>query len=148
MDVSFRLLFKFLGGARKNKVIVQLMKNGNFPDSPEMTTIDLKLFLQCSNCKMRKVTYRMLSRFVLNLLHFPKINLSEPKSFSIALSRNSKSQSKSIASPKSLNQTQIQMGKYDRGLSTSRPTSESSSKELNLSSILNQSWTRPDLDLN
>ena len=31
---------------------------------------------------------------------------------------------------------------------TSRPTSESSSKELNLSSKLNQTWTRPDLDLN
>ena len=31
---------------------------------------------------------------------------------------------------------------------TSRPTSESSSKELNLSSVLIQTWTRPDLDLN
>ena len=31
---------------------------------------------------------------------------------------------------------------------TSRPTSESISKKLNLSSILNQTWTRPDLDLN
>ena len=28
---------------------------------------------------------------------------------------------------------------------TSRPTSESSSKELNLSSYLIQNWTRPDL---
>ena len=31
---------------------------------------------------------------------------------------------------------------------TSRPTSESSSKELNLGCKLNQTWTRPDLDLN
>ena len=30
---------------------------------------------------------------------------------------------------------------------TSRPTSESSSKELNLGSKLNQTWNRPDLDL-
>ena len=30
---------------------------------------------------------------------------------------------------------------------TSRPTSESSSKELNLSSLLNQTWARPDLDV-
>ena len=30
---------------------------------------------------------------------------------------------------------------------TSRPTSESSSKELNLGCKLNQTWTRPDLDL-
>ena len=31
--------------------------------------------------------------------------------------------------------------------STSRPTSESSSKELHLGGTLNQAWTRPDLDL-
>ena len=30
---------------------------------------------------------------------------------------------------------------------TSRPTSESSSKELNLGCKLNQTWTRPDMDL-
>ena len=30
---------------------------------------------------------------------------------------------------------------------TSRPTSESSSKELDLGCKLNQAWTRPDLDL-
>ena len=30
---------------------------------------------------------------------------------------------------------------------TSRPTSESSSKELNLGCKLNQTWTRPDLNL-
>ena len=32
-------------------------------------------------------------------------------------------------------------------ITTSRPTSESSSKELNLGFKLNQTWTRPDLDL-
>ena len=32
-------------------------------------------------------------------------------------------------------------------ISTSRPTSESSSKELNLGYKLNQTWTRPDLNL-
>ena len=36
---------------------------------------------------------------------------------------------------------------WNFGGKTSRPTSESSSKELNLGCKLNQTWTRPDLDL-
>ena len=42
-------------------------------DSPEMTIIDLKMFLQCSNCKMWKISLCLVDLSWIRCI-FPKIN--------------------------------------------------------------------------